>query len=122
MNEKTLTQIVETHGEEKYEKDITTFRGYAEYMLLPDPTYIKLSSETADIATDAVNRGLDIWKVYKALCSDYKYDEQSREFVEFPDAETAKPIIDAMLNAENISQEKHSVEAWASADYGMQMQ
>jgi|GEM_PF-4569308 len=122
MGEKLLTQIMEANEQAGYGKDITAFRGYAEYMMFPDPTYIELSSETADIATDAVNQGLDIHKVYKALRSGYQYDELGREFISFPDAESAKQTLDAMLHAENIVQEQHGIEEDSPAGYRLQMQ
>lgn len=80
-----------------------SFRQYARIMQYPDPTRVELSSETADLITDAVNNGLDIWTAYRALCSDYHYDERGREYIEFPEPDKAQEILDGLQQEQTSS-------------------
>ena len=75
---------------EDFETVAKCFREYANYMQIPDPIYIVLSPETANIITDAVNNGYDVWTAYKDLASDPHYDSTGREFIEFPDPNATK--------------------------------
>lgn len=111
MNEKLLNTPIETDENDDYGKDIITFRNYVEYMLYPEPIYIKMSTETANVATEAINQGLNIWKVYRALCNNYCYQyDEGREFISFPDYDSAKEILDTMLWKKGIIQKKSDQE------------
>lgn len=94
--EKTLTIPVRIDLDVNEFYEARSFRQYAKIMQYPDPTRVELNSETADLITDAVNNGLDIWTAYCALCSDYHYDERGREYIEFPEPDKAREILDGL--------------------------
>jgi hypothetical protein len=73
---------------EVHEEDETivcnTFRQYANAMMRPDPTYVKLTAESEATITAAINAGLPIFDALRGLRSDYEYDDNGREYISFP--------------------------------------
>lgn len=117
MTEKLLKRPLMRDESDDYYKDIKTFRDYAWYMQYSDPIRVELSSETADLATDAVNNGLDIWKVHKALCGEENYDDDGKIYVRYPAPEETKEILGTMLH-EQASQEPSNMNKRLYVAYG----
>lgn len=101
VQEKSLRQPVKVEIDPDLIFEATTFRQYARYMMYPDPTYIALSTDTANIITDAVNNGLDIWLVFQTLHSDYHYNDWGREYISFPDPDMAQNMLSQLILNEN---------------------
>lgn len=101
VEEKSLRQPVKVEIDSDLIFEATTFRQYARYMMYPDPTYIALSTDTANIITDAINNGLDIWQVFRTLQRDYQYDDWGREYISFPDPDMAQNMLSQLILNEN---------------------
>ena len=109
VQEKSLRQPVKVEIDPDLIFEATTFRQYARYMMYPDPTYIALSIDTANIITDAVNNGLDIWQEFRTLHSDYQYDDWGREYISFPDPDTTQNILSQLILSENEQKQEQTM-------------
>lgn len=109
VQEKSLRQPVKVEIDPDLIFEATTFRQYARYMMYPDPTYIALSIDTANIITDAVNNGLDIWQVFRTLHSDYQYYDWGREYISFPDPDTTQNILSQLILSENEQKQEQTM-------------
>ena len=109
VQEKSLRQPVKVEIDPDLIFEATTFRQYARYMMYPDPTYIALSIDTANIITDAVNNGLDIWQVFRTLHSDYQYDDWGREYISLPDPDTTQNILTQLILSENEQKQEQTM-------------
>ena len=109
VQEKSLRQPVKVEIDPDLIFEATTFRQYARYMMYPDPTYIVLSTDTANIITDAVNNGLDIWEVFRTLHSDYHYDDWGREYISFPDPDRAQNMLSQLISQNENEQRQEQI-------------
>lgn len=69
------------------------FREYAMIMMFPDPTYVEISAESQDLITSLINAGkMAPFEALRAFESDYRYDEEGREYISFPAPEKIMEI------------------------------
>lgn len=59
---------------------------------------VSLTDETIELATDAVNSGLEINDVLQSLMGDYQYNEYGVEYITLLDGNDAKESIDRLKN------------------------
>lgn len=90
--------VIEMNEITEEAEEVTTFRRYAQLMVLPDPTIINLSPAVEMMCTDAVNAGADIWKVFKSVKTVYEFTSEGRETLEFLPAYKAKTALEKLLN------------------------
>lgn len=73
-----------------------TFGEYVRKTMLPDPTYVILPEETEDLITDMVNAGsIHIRDAIRIVSRNYRYDDDGKEYIEFPEPLRMKQLIHA---------------------------
>lgn len=99
INESKLIEpITITADGEKLE--FKTFAAYANWLMLPEPTYVNVSNSTESIAAAAINKGANPFSVYRALEIGYRYDDNGLEYVEMKEGEEAEAAVQQLLQPE----------------------
>ena len=80
--------------DEDFSTECKNFLEYAKAMQLPDPTYVVMPMDTQNLVTTLVNDGkVDAFEALSTVAFHFKYDEQGREYIEFPKPEEMRALL-----------------------------
>lgn len=71
-----------------------TFGEYVCAMMYPEPTYVILQEATEELLTNLINSGkVIIYNVIRTVSGSYHYDDEGREYIEFPKPEKMRRLL-----------------------------